>query len=79
MSDDDQETKAHCPKCGAQLIYVTSVPHPRSPAMQRTTFVCYPCNRTWSYALAPEMAEAYAASNADNGTPPPTSASELAT
>jgi transposase-like protein len=79
MSDDDQKTKAHCPKCRAQLIYVTSVPHPRSPAMQRTTFVCYPCNRTWSYALAPEMAEAYAASNADNGTPPPTSASELAT
>ena len=54
------------------MIYVTSVPHPRSPAMQRTTFVCYPCNRTWSYALAPAMAEAYAASNADNGTPPPT-------
>jgi hypothetical protein len=47
------------------MIYVTSVPHPRSPAMQRTTFVCYPCNRTWSYALAPEMAEAYAAACGD--------------
>jgi len=35
------------------LIYVTSVPHPKSPATQRTTFVCYPCNRTWSYTLAP--------------------------
>jgi hypothetical protein len=46
------------------LIYVTSVPHPKAPAMQRTTFVCYPCNRTWSYALAPAMAEAYAASTA---------------
>jgi hypothetical protein len=43
------------------LIYVTSIPHPKSPAMQRTTFVCYGCNRTWSYALAPAMAEAYAA------------------
>jgi hypothetical protein len=64
---DDQEMKALCPKCGERLIYVTSVPHPRSPAMQRTTFVCYPCNRTWSYALAPAMAEAYAASNADGG------------
>ena len=32
--------------------------------MQRTTFVCYSCNRTWSYALAPAMAEAYAASAA---------------
>ena len=35
--------------------------------MRRTTFVCYPCNRTWSYALAPAMAEAYAA---DNPLPP---------
>jgi len=42
------------------------VPHPKSPAMRRTTFVCYPCNRTRSYALAPAMAEAYAA-----GNPPP--------
>ena len=65
---DDQETKAHCPKCGETLVYVTSVPHPRSPAMQRTTFVCYGCNRTWSYALAPAMAEAYAVSNAE-GSP----------
>ncbi len=31
MSDDDRETKAHCPECGEQLIYVTSVPHPQSP------------------------------------------------
>jgi hypothetical protein len=29
--------------------------------MQRTTFVCYSCNRTWSYTLAPAMAEAYSA------------------
>ena len=61
---EDQDTTAFCPKCGEPLIYVTSVPHPKSPAMQRTTFVCYSCNRTWSYALAPAMAEAYAASAA---------------
>src|ERR1700692_1774742 len=61
---EDQDLTALCPKCGEQLTYVTSVPHPKSPAMQRTTFVCYPCNRTWSYALAPAMAEAYAASAA---------------
>jgi hypothetical protein len=54
---------AQCPKCGEQLIYVTSVPHPRSPEMQRTTFVCYPCNRTWSYALSPAMAEGYSAAS----------------
>lgn len=63
---EDQEMKALCPKCGEALTYVTSVPHPKSPAMRRTTFVCYPCNRTRSYALAPAMAEAYAA-----GNPPP--------
>ena len=61
---EDQDMTALCPKCGEQLTYVTSVPHPKSPAMRRTTFVCYPCNRTWSYALAPAMAEAYAASAA---------------
>jgi hypothetical protein len=61
---ENQDMTALCPKCGDQLTYVTSVPHPKSPAMQRTTFVCYPCNRTWSYALAPAMAAAYAASTA---------------
>ena len=60
MSEEPDLT-ALCPKCGEPLIYVASVPHPKSPAMQRTTFVCYVCNRTWSYALAPAMAEAYAA------------------
>jgi len=67
---ETQETKALCPKCGETLIYVTSVPHPKAPAMQRTTFVCYPCNRTWSYALAPAMAEVYAASNAAPASDP---------
>ena len=61
---EDQDLTALCPKCREALIYVTSVPHPKSPAMQRTTFVCRPCNRTWSYALAPAMAAAYAASAA---------------
>jgi len=58
---EDQDLTALCPKCREPLIYVTSVPHPKSPAMRRSTFVCYPCNRTWSYTLAPAMAEAYAA------------------
>jgi transposase-like protein len=61
MSDTETMT-AQCPKCRHELLYVTSVPHPKAPEMQRTTFVCYPCNRTWSYALTPEMAESYAAS-----------------
>jgi DNA-directed RNA polymerase subunit M/transcription elongation factor TFIIS len=64
MSQTEPETQAmtaQCPKCREQLLYVTSVPHPKAPEMQRTTFVCYSCNRTWSYTLSPAMAEAYAA------------------
>jgi DNA-directed RNA polymerase subunit M/transcription elongation factor TFIIS len=66
MSETETEAETdpmtvQCPKCREQLLYVTSIPHPRAPEMQRTTFVCYPCNRTWSYALSPPMAEAYAA------------------
>ena len=34
---EDQDLTALCPKCGEPLIYVASVPHPKSPAMQRTT------------------------------------------
>lgn len=63
MSENGVMT-ADCPKCRHALIYVTSVPHPKAPEMQRTTFVCYPCNRTWSYALSPAMAQAYAAASA---------------
>jgi hypothetical protein len=42
------------------MLYVTAVPHPKAPQMRRTTFVCYPCNRTWSYTLSADMAERYA-------------------
>jgi Transcription factor S-II (TFIIS) len=60
---ENEELKAACPKCGERLIYVTAVPHPRAAEMLKTTFVCYPCNRTWSYPLTAAMAEAYAASH----------------
>ena len=59
---------AFCPKCHGALLYVTALPHPRSAQMRKTTFVCTPCNRTWSYALAAEIAALYA-------TAPPLSAS----
>jgi hypothetical protein len=29
--------------------------------MRKTTFVCEPCHRTWTYPLAVEIAELYAA------------------
>jgi transposase-like protein len=55
-----QPTIAVCPKCKCDMIYVTAVPHPKGSDMLQTIFVCYPCNRTWNYALSPEMAASYA-------------------
>jgi hypothetical protein len=55
------------------MIFVTTLPHPRSPQMQRTTFVCYGCNQTRSYSLSTNMAEAYkqaAAGAADHAAIP---------
>jgi hypothetical protein len=42
-----------------EMTFVTAVPHPRASEMRQATFVCYPCNRTWNYALSPEMVAAY--------------------
>jgi hypothetical protein len=57
----DQSLKALCYRCRAEMIYVTSLPHPRAPEnMRRTTFVCRACNQTRSYSLSIAMAEAYA-------------------
>jgi hypothetical protein len=63
MGQDDA-LKARCSKCQNEMIFVASVPHPKSPQMRRTTFVCYACNQTRSYALTHAMAEAYAAASA---------------
>jgi hypothetical protein len=59
-----QPLTAPCRKCRAEMIYVTSLPHPQAPeVMQRTTFLCSVCNQTKSYSLSVEMARAYAAAN----------------
>ena len=50
-----------CPKCRNALVYVTTLPHPKASQMRKTTFVCYRCNRTWTYPLAAEIADIYAA------------------
>jgi transposase-like protein len=55
----DYPMRATCPKCSRDLIYVTTTPHPNALVMRRTTFVCYPCNRTWNFMLSPEMAGAF--------------------
>jgi hypothetical protein len=61
----DEPLKALCHKCRGDMIYVTSLPHPRSPEkMMRTTFVCRACNQTRNYSLSIPMAEAYAAASA---------------
>jgi hypothetical protein len=46
------------------MIYVTAIPHPTATQMQRTTFVCSPCNQTRAYMLSAAMADAYAAATA---------------
>jgi RNase P subunit RPR2 len=55
-----EELSAPCPKCHNEMIYVTALPHPKAPQMQRTTFVCQGCNQIRSYTLTTEMAAAYA-------------------
>ena len=59
-----EKLAANCPKCRAEMMYVTHLPHAQAPQMQRTTFVCYSCNRTRSYMLSAEMAAAYAGTGA---------------
>lgn len=52
---------APCPKCRAEMVYVTALPHPHAPEMRRTVFLCAWCNQTRNYSLSAAMAEAYAA------------------
>jgi hypothetical protein len=63
MSED--RLSAPCPTCRTEMIYVAALPHPISPTMRRTTFVCYVCNQTRNYALSEEMDKAYVASHGD--------------
>ena len=60
-------SEAPCPKCRTEMVYVTTMPHPKAPEMRRTTFVCFICNQTRNYSLSPAMAEAYAAASAPVG------------
>ena len=54
----DQAASALCPKCHSEMRYVTAMPHPKAPEMQRTTFVCYSCNQTRTYVLSSAIAGA---------------------
>jgi transposase-like protein len=65
MTADEPIEKVVCPKCHGEMIFVTAVPHRSAPQMQQTIFVCYPCNRTWSYALSSEMAANYATKDSE--------------
>ena len=61
----EERLSAPCPKCHNEMIYVASLPHPKSPTMRKTTFACYGCRQTRSYALSVEMANAYVGSHGD--------------
>ena len=60
-NDAAQDLTAPCPKCRADMVYVTALPHPYAPEMRRTVFLCASCNQTRNYSLSAAMAEAYAA------------------
>jgi uncharacterized CHY-type Zn-finger protein len=49
MSED--RLSAPCPRCHTEMIYVAALPHSKSLTMRKTTFVCYVCKQTRSYAL----------------------------
>jgi transposase-like protein len=55
-----KDMSAPCPRCRAAMVFVTALPHPHSPEMRRTVFLCTPCNQTRNYSLSAAMAEAYA-------------------
>ena len=59
--DVAKDLTAPCPKCRADMVYVTALRHPHAPEMRRTVFLCAPCNQTRNYSLSAAMAEAYAA------------------
>jgi len=61
----ENRLSAPCPKCRTEMMYVAALPHPKSPTMRKTTFVCYDCNQTRNYALSEEMDKAYVASHGD--------------
>jgi hypothetical protein len=65
LSMSEDRLSAPCPKCHTEMIFVAALPHPKSPTMRKTTFVCYGCNQTRNYALSEEMANAYLASHGD--------------
>jgi RNase P subunit RPR2 len=60
----NQTARVLCPKCHSEMRYITAMPHPNAPQMQRTTFVCCSCNKTRKYMLSAAMANAYAAASA---------------
>ncbi len=56
----DELTKAPCPRCRTEMVYVAAIPHKAVPEMRRTTFLCMRCNQTKTYMLSAAAAEAYA-------------------
>ena len=53
---------ANCPQCRTAMVHVAIAPHPVVRAMQRSIYLCSPCNRTRTYMVqAPAAADSVAA------------------
>jgi PilZ domain-containing protein len=44
-------TLTPCPRCGSAMIHIADTPHPVAREMQRSVYLCRPCNRTQTYIL----------------------------
>lgn len=48
---DGVDAAANCPQCRAAMVHVAIAPHPVVRTMQRSIYMCAPCNRTRTYML----------------------------
>jgi len=48
---DGVDAAANCPQYRAAMVHVAIAPHPVVRTMQRSIYMCAPCNRTRAYML----------------------------
>jgi transposase-like protein len=66
MPDSDGvDLAANCPQCRAAMVHVAIAPHPIVRTMQRSIYMCAPCNRTRTYMLQTPALTGSAADPAD--------------
>jgi hypothetical protein len=64
------ETAAPCPKCRADMVLATVIPHPVTPQLARHIYLCASCNQTKTYILpaAPPNDQVASAGDPESGT-----------